>query len=226
MSRTPNYNVTGAWLEGDDPGERQFIKIGFLLLENGETLPDITIAYQSWGTLNKDKSNAILINHAMTGWSDVTGWWPQMVGPGLPFDTDKYFIVCPNVIGGCQGSTGPASIAPDGKRYGSRFPIITIRDMVNAEVAFSDALGIEKYALAVGPSLGGCARWNGRCSYLIASAPSALLAHLPLPQEIRLALLQFKFAPLNPTLIFTAVITTKKSADQSKEWASLVASLT
>ena len=91
----------------------------------------------------------------MTGWSDVTGWWPQMVGPGLPFDTDKYFVVCPNVIGGCQGSTGPASIAPDGKRYGSRFPIITIRDMVNAEVAFSDALGIEKYALAVGPSLGG-----------------------------------------------------------------------
>ena len=155
MSRTPNFDVTGAWLEGDDPGDRKFIKIGFLLLENGETLPDITIAYQTWGTLNADKSNAILINHAMTGWSDVTGWWPQMVGPGLPFDTDKYFIVCPNVIGGCQGSTGPSSIAPDGKRYGSRFPIITIRDMVNAEVAFSDALGIEKYLLAVGPSLGG-----------------------------------------------------------------------
>jgi homoserine O-acetyltransferase len=155
MSRVPNFDVTGSWLEGDDPGDRKFIKIGFLLLENGETLPDITIAYQTWGTLNADKSNAILVNHAMTGWSDVTGWWPQMVGPGLPFDTDKYFIVCPNVIGGCQGSTGPSSIAPDGKRYGSRFPIITIRDMVNAEVAFSNALGIEKYLLAVGPSLGG-----------------------------------------------------------------------
>ena len=155
MSRTPNFDVTGAWLEGDEPGDRKFVKIGFLLLENGETLPDITIAYQTWGTLNADKSNAILINHAMTGWSDVTGWWPQMVGPGLAFDTDKYFIVCPNVIGGCQGSTGPSSIAPDGKRYGSRFPIITIRDMVNAEVAFSDALGIKKYLLAVGPSLGG-----------------------------------------------------------------------
>ena len=155
MSRTPNFDVTGAWLEGDDPGDRKFIKIGFLLLENGETLPDITIAYQTWGTLNADKSNAILINHAMTGWSDVTGWWPQMVGPGLPFDTDKYFIVCPNVIGGCQGSTGPSSIAPDGKRYGSRFPIITIRDMVNAEIAFTDAIGIKKYRLAVGPSLGG-----------------------------------------------------------------------
>ena len=155
MSRTPNFDVTGAWLEGDDPSDRKFIKIGSLLLENGETLPDITIAYQTWGTLNADKSNAILINHAMTGWADVTGWWPQMVGPGLPFDTNKYFIICPNVIGGCQGSTGPSSIAPDGKRYGSRFPIITIRDMVNAEVAFSDALGITKYLLAVGPSLGG-----------------------------------------------------------------------
>ena len=155
MSREISHEVTGAWLEGDDPGERKFIKIGFLLLENGEVLPDITIAYQSWGTLNEAKDNAILINHAMTGWSDVPGWWPQMVGPGLPFDTDKYFIVCPNVIGGCQGSTGPSSIAPDGKRYGSRFPIISIRDMVNAEVAFSDALGIEKYLLSVGPSLGG-----------------------------------------------------------------------
>jgi homoserine O-acetyltransferase len=155
MSRKANFDVTGAWLEGDDSGERKFIKIGFLLLENGETLPDITIAYQSWGTLNADKSNAILVNHAMTGWSDVPGWWPQMVGPGMPFDTDKYFVVCPNVIGGCQGSTGPSSIAPDGKRYGSRFPTITIRDMVNAEIAFSDALGIDKYLLAIGPSLGG-----------------------------------------------------------------------
>ena len=155
MSKSISPEVTGAWLEDHDPGERKFIKIGFLLLENGETLPDITIAYQSWGTLNKDKSNAILINHAMTGWSDVPGWWPNMVGPGLPFDTDKYFIICPNVIGGCQGSTGPSSIAPDGKRYGSRFPEVTIRDMVAAEVAFTDALGIEKYLLAVGPSLGG-----------------------------------------------------------------------
>lgn len=155
MSRKANFDVTGAWLEGDDPGDRKFIKLGDLLLENGETLPDITIAYQSWGELNADKSNAILVNHAMTGWSDVPGWWPQMVGPGLPFDTDKYFVLCPNVIGGCQGSTGPTSMAPDGKRYGSRFPIVTIRDMVNAEIAFSDALGIDKYLLAVGPSLGG-----------------------------------------------------------------------
>ena len=147
--------TTGAWLEGNDPTGRQFISIGDLLLENGEILPNITIAYQSWGSLNAAKDNAILVNHAMTGWSDVPGWWPSMVGPGLPFDTEKYFVVCPNVIGGCQGSTGPSSIAPDGKRWGSRFPSITIRDMVAAEVAFSDAIGIPKYKLAVGPSLGG-----------------------------------------------------------------------
>ena len=147
--------VTGAWLESHAPGDRLFIKIGDLLLESGETLNDITIAYQSWGTLNEKKDNAILVNHAMTGWSDVPGWWPSMVGPGLPFDTDKYFVLCPNVIGGCQGSTGPSSLAPDGKRYGSRFPSLTIRDMVAAEVAFSNALGIQKYRLAVGPSLGG-----------------------------------------------------------------------
>ncbi len=148
-------DVTGAWLESYDPGDRQFIKIGDLLLENGQTLSDITIAYQTWGTLNAAQDNAILIQHAMTGWSDVPGWWPNMVGPGLAFDTDKYFVICPNVIGGCQGSTGPSSIAPDGKRYGSRFPSITIRDMVAAEIAFTDAIGIKKYKLAVGPSLGG-----------------------------------------------------------------------
>jgi homoserine O-acetyltransferase len=154
MSLT-NASITGAWLEDHAPGNRRFLKIGDVLLEDGEVLKDVTIAYQSWGKLNENKDNAILVNHAMTGWSDVTGWWPSMVGPGLPFDTDKYFVVCPNVIGGCQGSTGPSSLAPDGKRYGSRFPSLTIRDMVNAEIQFSDALGIDKYRLAVGPSLGG-----------------------------------------------------------------------
>jgi homoserine O-acetyltransferase len=147
--------VTGAWLENHAPGDRLFINIGDLLLEDGETLEDVTIAYQSWGSLNERGDNAILVNHALTGWSDIPGWWPSMVGPGLPFDSDKYFVVCPNVIGGCQGSTGPSSIAPDGQRYGSRFPSLTIRDMVAAEVAFSDGLGIKKYQLAVGPSLGG-----------------------------------------------------------------------
>ena len=147
--------VTGAWLETHAPGDRLFVNIGDLALESGESLKNITIAYQSWGSLNDKGDNAILVNHALTGWADINGWWPSMVGPGLPFDSEKYFIVCPNVIGGCQGSTGPASLAPDGVRYGSRFPSLTIRDMVAAEVAFSDLLGIKKYRLAVGPSLGG-----------------------------------------------------------------------
>jgi homoserine O-acetyltransferase len=155
MTSLVSSAVTGAWLETHDPGDRKFVDIGSLLLENGEVLADVRICYHSWGTLNPARDNAILVNHALTGWSDVPGWWPSMVGAGLPFDTDKYFILCPNVIGGCQGSTGPSSLTPDGNRYGSRFPTITIRDMVAAEVVFSDALGIKKYRLAVGPSLGG-----------------------------------------------------------------------
>lgn len=152
---TISNQVTGAWLEFHEPGERQFHNIGDLALESGEVLPAVQIAYQSWGMLNNDKSNAILINHALTGWSDVPSWWPQMVGPGLPFDTNKYFVICPNVIGGCQGSTGPSSIAPDGKRWGSRFPYLTIRDMVAAENALTQQLGIPGYVISVGPSLGG-----------------------------------------------------------------------
>jgi len=155
MSAEVNARVTGAWLESHDPGDRVFANIGDLELESGEILPGVTIAYQTWGTLNLAGDNAILVNHALTGWSDVPGWWPSMVGPGLPLDTDKYFIICPNVIGGCQGSTGPASLAPDGKRWGSRFPTVTIRDMVAAELALTNLLKISHYILAVGPSLGG-----------------------------------------------------------------------
>ena len=155
MASSFGADPTGAWLEFQDPGERRFISIGSLTLESGEILPDVTIAYENWGLLNATRDNAILVNHALTGWSDVPGWWPLMVGPGLPLDTDKYFIVCPNVIGGCQGSTGPSSLDPDGRRYGSRFPSLTIRDMVAAEIAFSDEIGISHYRLAVGPSLGG-----------------------------------------------------------------------
>ena len=155
MTSDCNCHITGAWLETHAPGDRQFLKIGDLELESGEKLLDTTIAYQSWGTLNAQGNNAILVNHALTGWSDVPGWWPSMVGPGLPLDTDKYFVICPNVIGGCQGSTGPSSLAPDGKRWGSRFPTVTIRDMVAAELALTDALGISNYLLAVGPSLRG-----------------------------------------------------------------------
>lgn len=147
--------VTGAWLESHEPGERNFLRLETLPLENGARLSEPTIAYQSWGRLNADKSNAILINHALTGWSDVPAWWPKMVGPGLAFDTDRFFIICPNVIGGCQGSTGPSSLAPDGRRFGSRFPTVSIRDMVLAEKKVAEHFGIERFLLAAGPSLGG-----------------------------------------------------------------------
>lgn len=154
MSRI-DHQVTGAWLEEHDPGERRFLTLDRLPLESGKEISPVTIAYQSWGKLNEDRSNAILINHALTGWSDVNAWWPEMVGPGRAFDTDRYFVLCPNVVGGCQGSTGPSSLAPDGRRYGSRFPELTIRDMVLAERLFARRLGIERFLLAVGPSLGG-----------------------------------------------------------------------
>jgi len=147
--------VTGAWLESHAPGERNFLKLETLPLESGARLSEPTIAYQSWGRLNADKSNAILINHALTGWTDVPAWWPKMVGPGLAFDTDRFFIICPNVIGGCQGSTGPSSLAPDGRRFGSRFPTVSIRDMVLAEKRVAEHFGIERFLLAAGPSLGG-----------------------------------------------------------------------
>ena len=147
--------VTGAWLEGQDPGDRKFLEIGDLEIESGQVIAQAKIAYQTWGTLNADKANAILVNHAMTGWSDVPGWWPSMVGPGAPLDSDKYFIICPNVIGGCQGSTGPSTIAPDGKPWGSRFPSVTIRDLVEAEVRLADAFEIKRWVLSLGPSLGG-----------------------------------------------------------------------
>ena len=154
--------VTGAWLEGYDPGERKFIKIGYLLLENGQTLSDITIAYQTWGTLNAAGDNAILIQHAMTGWSDVPGWWPNMVGPGLAFDTDKYFVICPNVIGGCQGSTGPSSIAPDGKRYGSRFQQSRSVTWLQQRSPLAIPSELKNISWQWAHLWEECARWNGR----------------------------------------------------------------
>jgi homoserine O-acetyltransferase len=161
--------VSGAWRPGDPPGRRQFISIATdrpFSLEGGGQLRDITLAYETWGTLDAAASNAVLICHAWTGDSHVTGsmssghatggWWEGMVGSGAPIDTDRYFVVCANVIGGCQGSTGPSSIDPaSGHPYGSDFPVITVADMVRTERAFLDALGVERLAAVAGGSLGG-----------------------------------------------------------------------
>jgi len=157
--------ASGAWREGDPVGRRKFCDIGNLGLESGVVLPDVRLAYETWGTLDPDGRNAVLVAHALTGDSHVTGpaelghptpgWWDSLVGPGRPIDTDRWFVVAPNVVGGCQGSTGPASLAPDGRRWGGHFPLVTIRDQVEAEIALADALGIESWALVIGASMGG-----------------------------------------------------------------------
>ena len=136
-----------------------------LTLESGEKLGPITLAYETYGELNQQKSNAVLVVHALSGDAHVArlhegdpnpGWWDNMVGPGKGLDTNKYFAICSNVIGGCKGSTGPSSINPKtGQTYGLDFPIITIGDMVNAQRHLIDHLGIEKLLTVIGGSMGG-----------------------------------------------------------------------
>jgi homoserine O-acetyltransferase len=144
---------------------RQYATIGDLQLERGGVLREVTVAFECWGTLNPARDNAVLVEHALTGDAHVVGpagpdqpspgWWDGLVGPGAPLDTDRLFVIASNVLGGCQGSTGPASTAPDGRPYGSRFPRITIRDQVAAEVALADRLGIDAFAAVLGGSMGG-----------------------------------------------------------------------
>jgi len=164
-----DYPATGAWYDGAAFGTRKFLEFPNdrpVALDSGKTLQRVTIAYETWGKLNSDKSNAILLCHAWTGDSHAAGsaqdgqptpgWWDGLVGSGCAIDTDKYFVVCTNSLGGCQGSTGPASLHPsDGKPYGSRFPVITVRDMVRAQVRVSDMLGIDVWYSVIGGSMGG-----------------------------------------------------------------------
>ena len=157
------------WRPADHPGNRKFATFTWggagLELEGGGRLEEVTVAYETWGTLDARHSNAVLVLHALTGDSHAAGeagpghptpgWWDPLIGPGRPLDTDRFFVVCSNVLGGCQGTTGPSSLRPDGRPYGSRFPVITIRDQVAVEVALADHLGIESWAAAVGGSMGG-----------------------------------------------------------------------
>lgn len=165
MSGYPRF-----WRPGDDPGARQFVTlsgpagVGFDC-EGGGRLDEVTVAYETWGVLNDARSNAILIEHALTGDSHARGeagpahpapgWWNGLIGPGLGIDTERYFVVCPNVLGGAQGTTGPSSLASDGRPFGSRFPVITVRDQVSVEAALADALGIDAWCAVVGGSMGG-----------------------------------------------------------------------
>ncbi|MEO5746929.1 MAG: homoserine O-acetyltransferase [Humibacillus sp.] len=157
--------VGGAWREGDPVGRRQFVDIGALDLERGGHLPHVRIAYETWGTLNEARDNVVLVEHALTGDSHVSGeagpghpspgWWSALIGPEQPVDPGRWFVIASNVLGGCQGTTGPSSTAPDGRPWGSRFPYITVRDQVAAEAALLEALGLGRIAAVVGGSMGG-----------------------------------------------------------------------
>ena len=159
-----------------------------LPLDGGQALPGVRISYETYGTLNAERSNAILICHALTGDQHVAsphpktgkpGWWVRMVGPGKPIDTDRFHVICANVLGSCMGTTGPASPASDGQPWAMRFPVITIRDMVRGHVALLDALGIERLHAVVGGSMGGmqalslAANWPERAGAVLVIASTA-----------------------------------------------------
>ncbi|MCX8154092.1 MAG: homoserine O-acetyltransferase [Candidatus Bathyarchaeota archaeon] len=161
-----------------------------LTLESGEKLGPITLAYETYGKLNEQKSNAILVLHALSGDAHAAGiskkdgaigWWNNLIGPNKGIDTNKYFVVCSNVIGGCKGSTGPSSINPKtGKPYGIDFPIITIGDMVNAQRHLIDHLGIEKLLAVIGGSMGGMQVLQWMVAY-----PERIRAAIPIATALR-----------------------------------------
>jgi len=160
--------VTGAWQPGDPVFHRRFLHRGErpFALEGGGVLAGFTVAYETWGHLDADAANAVLVCHALTGDAHAAGpsgpgqptpgWWDDLIGPGRALDTDRLFVVCANVLGGCQGTTGPASAHPvDGRPYGSRFPVVSIRDVVRSQAALADHLGIERWLSVIGGSMGG-----------------------------------------------------------------------
>lgn len=167
-----------------------------LLLESGRKLGPVTLAYETYGRLNADRSNAILVCHALSGDAHAAGfhpgetapgWWDDMIGPGKAFDTEKYFVICSNVIGGCKGSTGPSSINPQtGRPYALDFPVITIGDMVNAQRRLIDYLGIDKLFSVVGGSMGGMQvlQWASAYPDRVRSAIPVATALKQSPQQI------------------------------------------
>ncbi|MGE5663189.1 MAG: homoserine O-acetyltransferase MetX [Deltaproteobacteria bacterium] len=191
---------------GKEPGSVGLVKKRFhtfcepphaMRLDGGAALGPITLAYETYGRLNRDRTNAILLLHALSGDSHAAGryaeneknagWWDNTIGPGKAFDTEKYFVICSNVIGGCQGSTGPASVNPaTGREYGTSFPIITVNDMVGAQVRLLDHLGIDRLLAVAGGSMGGMQALQWAVSYpdrVVASIPIATTARHS-PQQI------------------------------------------
>jgi homoserine O-acetyltransferase/O-succinyltransferase len=190
MKKVPvaeSVRPSGAWREGDPVGARKFAAVGALKPElGGEAIPEVRVAYETWGEPVRDESgavlNAVLVEHALTGDSHVAGpagaghltagWWDALVGPGKALDTDNWFVICANVLGGCQGSTGPSSPAPDSRAWGSRFPRITVRDQVEVEQRLLESMGVSSLAAVIGGSMGGmrALEWLARGGHAVHAA--------------------------------------------------------
>ena len=161
-----------------------------LVLDSGKQLSPLTTAYMTYGTLNADRSNAVLVAHALSGDQFVAsthpvtgkpGWWDIVVGPGKPIDTDRYFVICANVVGGCMGTTGPSDIDPaSGQPYGLKFPVVTIRDMVRAQAMLLDALEIQQVLCVLGGSMGGMQVLQWAASY-----PERVYSAMPIATAAR-----------------------------------------
>src|SRR5580693_8437382 len=178
--------------------EAQFARFDSLSLDNGATLAPVDVAYESYGELNEAKSNAILVLHAFSGDAHAAGvsaetgkpgWWDNMIGPGKAFDTDKYFVLCSNILGGCRGSTGPSSIDPaTGCPYAMKFPVITIRDIVRLQKMLIDHLGIRRLLAVTGGSMGGMQALEWAVSY-----PDSVAAAIPIASTTRHSAQQIAF---------------------------------
>ena len=176
----------------DDP-DSQVVRFGPdkpLLLDCGVLFAPLTVAYQTYGRLDADRTNAVLVTHALTGDQHVAndhpitgkpGWWDLMVGPGKPVDTDRYFVICANVLGGCMGTSGPGSVDPEtDKPYGLDFPVVTVRDMVRAQAMLLDHLGIETLFCVIGGSMGGMQVLQWAVSY-----PDRVFSVIPIATAAR-----------------------------------------
>ena len=186
----PNFLRPMTAPDADKGQAAEFGPESALTLDSGRTLAPWTIAYMTYGTLNASRSNAVLVCHALTGDQFVAsdhpitgkpGWWDTMVGPGKPIDTDRYFVICANVLGGCMGTTGPAeTCAATGRPYGLDFPVVTIRDMVRAQAMLLDHLGIDQLFSVVGGSMGGMQVLQWAASY-----PQRVYSALPIATATR-----------------------------------------
>ncbi|BCJ88506.1 homoserine O-acetyltransferase MetX [Effusibacillus dendaii] len=165
----------------EEVARREF-QLPDMMLQSGQWLRNAVLVYETFGTLNEQKDNAILVCHALTGDSHAgstsgnPGWWDGLIGPGKALDTDRYFMICANVLGGCSGSSGPASVNPaDGKPYGMRFPVVTIRDMVQAQYYLVKSFGIDRLFSVIGGSMGGMQVYEWAVSY-----PQMMETYIPI----------------------------------------------